>query len=436
MTISSDVRKAGPFDGNDATTVFPYAFVVFSTAELLVIHTDSAGVESALTSGSDYTATMNPDQNSSPGGDVTLPAPLPTDEKITITSALAYLQTLDLANQGGFYPDVIERALDRIVVLCQQNAEQLSRSIKIGISDDTPADEYRDSLLQAARDAVAAASAAATSESNAHDSEVAAALSESHAATSETNAATSASQALASKNAVASSETNAGDSASAAGAAAGVATSARDTAVAAASAASTSETNAATSEANAATSASSASDSADRAEAVPATAPWMSIPIGTPFPIVGGAPVPPTDNPAFRYVLLTAGQTGAGGYNEGVLTSETVTGTSPLIEATATVNLAGSPMNGQLLHLINTEGRFVGAGAVEAVENDMFQGHEHTQYAVRNGSQGWSNNGGLLDVQYTTPTTGILSSATYGTPRIGDHTQPRAHRVPHYMRIK
>ncbi|WP_323000483.1 hypothetical protein, partial [Castellaniella sp.] len=267
MTISSDVRKAGPFDGNDATTVFPYAFVVFSTAELLVIHTDSAGVESALTSGSDYTATMNPDQNSSPGGDVTLPAPLPTDEKITITSAMAYLQTLDLANQGGFYPDVIERALDRIVVLCQQNAEQLSRSIKIGISDDTPADEYRDSLLQAARDAVAAASAAATSESNAHDSEVAAALSESHAATSETNAATSASQALASKNAVASSETNAGDSASAAGAAAGVATSARDTAVAAASAASTSETNAATSEANAATSASSASDSADRAEA-------------------------------------------------------------------------------------------------------------------------------------------------------------------------
>ena len=130
MTISSDNRKAGPFDGNDAATVFPYAFVVFSADELLVIHTDSAGVESTLTEGPDYSATVNPDQNADPGGDVTLPTPLPSNEKITITSALAYLQTLDLANQGGFYPDVIERALDRIVVLCQQNAEQLSRSIK------------------------------------------------------------------------------------------------------------------------------------------------------------------------------------------------------------------------------------------------------------------------------------------------------------------
>ncbi|HEX7386240.1 MAG TPA: hypothetical protein VF285_03055 [Castellaniella sp.] len=192
MTISSDNRKAGPFDGNDVAVAFPFAFTVFAISDLLVIHTDSAGVESTLIDGPDYSATMNPGQGTDPGGTVTLPVPLPAGEKLTITSALAYLQTLDLTNQGKFYPDVIETALDRITILSQQNAEQLSRSIKIGISDSTPADQYRDSLLQASRDAVNAAAGAATSES--------------HAATSETNAATSTAAALASQNAAHASE--------------------------------------------------------------------------------------------------------------------------------------------------------------------------------------------------------------------------------------
>lgn len=159
---------------------------------------------------------------------------------------------------------------------------------------------------------------------------------------------------------------------------------------------------------------------------------WLGTPIGsyiTPYT------PPPKDNPRFRYILCTAGETGSGGYNEGILTSESVSGSAPLIEATATVSLAGSPFKGLTIHLINTEGRFVGAGVSGSVENDSFQGHEHIQSAQKNGSLGWTNNGALNDVRYTTPTTGIVSSPSWGTPRVADHTQPRAHRLPHYRRI-
>src|SRR5690606_20623056 len=97
---------------------------------------------------------------------------------------------------------------------------------------------------------------------------------------------------------------------------------------------------------------------------------WLGTPIGG---YITPLSPPPKDDPRFRYVLCTAGETGSGDYNEGILTNETVTGSAPLIEATATVDLDGSPFDGLTIHLINTEGRFVGAGAAEAFEDDAIQ---------------------------------------------------------------
>ena len=42
MSISTTVRRAGPYAGNGAQTVFPFAFKVFSSADLVV--TRAAGV--------------------------------------------------------------------------------------------------------------------------------------------------------------------------------------------------------------------------------------------------------------------------------------------------------------------------------------------------------------------------------------------------------
>ena len=135
MTISSTVRIAGPFIGSGAATVFPFAFKVFAAAEMQVVKLNTtSNVEIILVLNTDYTVTLNGDQNGTPGGTITLPAVLASGYNLTITSDIANLQPTDLTNQGGFYPEVITDALDRATIQIQQ-LDQNSRAIKIPLSD-------------------------------------------------------------------------------------------------------------------------------------------------------------------------------------------------------------------------------------------------------------------------------------------------------------
>ena len=141
MTISSSTRKAGPFTGNGTTATYPFTFKIFQASDLLVVRTSLAGVDTTLTLTTDYTVSLNADQNSSPGGSITLTAGnLATGLKVTMTSQVPYTQTTDLTNQGGFYPQVITTALDKLTIGVQQLNEQVSRSAKLPISSTTDAD--------------------------------------------------------------------------------------------------------------------------------------------------------------------------------------------------------------------------------------------------------------------------------------------------------
>lgn len=142
MTISSTTRKAGPFDGNDVTTSFPFTFKVFAAVDLRVVLTAPSGVETDLVLDSDYSVTLNGNQDTSPGGTVSYPLsgdPLPTDWRLTLIGAIDYLQPTDITNGGGFYPQVVENALDRSVMLIQQVAEEIDRTIRVAVSDDVTA---------------------------------------------------------------------------------------------------------------------------------------------------------------------------------------------------------------------------------------------------------------------------------------------------------
>lgn len=163
MTISSTARKAGPFNGNDSTTTFPFAFKVFSTSDVVVVHTDADGAESTLVLGTDYTVSLNADQDVSPGGNVVKTTALATGIKLTITSDVQNLQPVDLTNQGGFYPKVLSSALDRLTILVQQVAEQVSRAVKTGISSSQTPDEMLASISAAAVNSQAAAISASAS---------------------------------------------------------------------------------------------------------------------------------------------------------------------------------------------------------------------------------------------------------------------------------
>ena len=118
MTIRTTARAAGPFP--DSAASLPFAFKVFRSSDMLVTSADPLGAPTVLVNGVDYRVTLNADQETTPGGVVTLLTATPAGHTVTVTTAMPALQPLDLQNQGGFHPEAIEDAFDRLTVLVQQ----------------------------------------------------------------------------------------------------------------------------------------------------------------------------------------------------------------------------------------------------------------------------------------------------------------------------
>lgn len=139
MTISSQTRKAGPFVGNGTVATFPFTFKVFQASDLQLVKLNSTtNVETQLVLTTDYTVSLNANQNTNPGGTITLTAGvLPTGYKLTITTNIAPLQAVDLTNSGGFYPSVINAALDKLTILVQQIIERAGRTLTLPLSTPT-----------------------------------------------------------------------------------------------------------------------------------------------------------------------------------------------------------------------------------------------------------------------------------------------------------
>ena len=280
MTISSSTRKAGPFTGNNTTATYPFAFKIFQASDLLVVRTSLTGVETTLALTTDYTVSLNADQNSSPGGSITLVAGnLDTGLLLTMTSQVPYTQTTDLTNQGGFYPQVITNALDKLTIEIQQLALDASRSVKVDLSSSETGDELKDRIFDAADDAsadaaaaAASASAAASSESSAGSSASTATTQAGIATTQASNASSSASAASGSASAASSSESAAAASASTATTQASNASTSASTATTQAGIATTQAGIATTQASNAASSASAAAASESSAAASAAAA--------------------------------------------------------------------------------------------------------------------------------------------------------------------
>ena len=110
------------------------------------------------------------------------------------------------------------------------------------------------------------------------------------------------------------------------------------------------------------------------------------------------------------HIKLEAGLTGAGQYNEGKLGSESVTGSAPLVVATAEIVDAESPLNGQVVHLLETERRFLRAGEAGTVENDQMQRitGDTQQQTNRGVFRDRPNDGGALQ----SPAQGYISYST------------------------
>ncbi|MDI7923414.1 hypothetical protein [Ferirhizobium litorale] len=145
---------------------------------------------------------------------------------------------------------------------------------------------------------------------------------------------------------------------------------------------------------------------------------------------IAGVEIPPTGTGgATVWIELTAGLTGGGQFNSGKLTTETVSGSSPNINATAVVSLADSPINGRTVRLINTTREFLRPGSAGTLQDSQNLSHNHDVSGVyttgSSGSVNWSVSG---------PTQNKPAKVTASDG--GDEARPRNVGTTFYMRIK
>lgn len=172
--------------------------------------------------------------------------------------------------------------------------------------------------------------------------------------------------------------------------------------------------------------------------------PWAFMPIGVPIGLQDDhtTALRPSTTAGYRYVQLTAGLTGGGAYNNGVLTSESVTGSAPLVVATAVVSLAGSPLNAKTISLINSEQRFLRPGPTAGTKrNSQMQDHRHKFARVLNGVTLMSNDQNY-DVTASEGDGGDLRGGMSGNiandanVNFGTDTYPKHLEQTYFMRIK
>lgn len=139
MTVESQTNKVIAA-GNGVATVFSFnPLVLYANTDLTVKFVDASGSETLLTEG---TGTTNYSLSvmAYPGtGSITYPATLgtklQTGEKLVMKPVYPKTQTTDLDNQGGYFPEVQETALDKLTRIDLQQQEEIDRSFKAPASD-------------------------------------------------------------------------------------------------------------------------------------------------------------------------------------------------------------------------------------------------------------------------------------------------------------
>lgn len=129
MTVSTSASQT-TLGGNGSQTVFAFGFVVGLASNLQVVFTDAAGSQTVLTP-SQYGATLNAPvtgQLWGVGGTVTYPlagAPIAGGTTLTISRIMPLTQQTSISNQGSFYPQAVEQAID---VLCMEIQQVAART--------------------------------------------------------------------------------------------------------------------------------------------------------------------------------------------------------------------------------------------------------------------------------------------------------------------
>lgn len=130
MTVQSEVRR-NDYIGNGAVDTYSYGFRIYEEEDLLITQVDPVGVETELVLTADYTVSGVGSFAPASRNITLLAGNLPSGYGLTIRFRTGITQGADLRNQGGFFPEVVEDALDRLTQIDQQQQDEVDRSIKL-----------------------------------------------------------------------------------------------------------------------------------------------------------------------------------------------------------------------------------------------------------------------------------------------------------------
>ncbi|HSV73592.1 MAG TPA: hypothetical protein VLH79_07520 [Chthonomonadales bacterium] len=143
MTVLATIAKAGPYAGAGTTGPFTVPFRFLDAAHLRVIRS-VGNVETVLALGADYT--VNGVGASS--GSVTLLAPLPVGQSLTVVRNVPATQEADYVPGDAFPAESHEQALDKLTMITQQLQEEVQRAAKLPASSPSDADALSVALLR------------------------------------------------------------------------------------------------------------------------------------------------------------------------------------------------------------------------------------------------------------------------------------------------
>ena len=128
MTVSTQQSEVTCI-GNGATTVFSFPFIGVSASDIEVTYTDTQGNQTILT-GTQYTLSLNAPATGALwgiGGTVTYPisgSAIAANTQLTIKRIVPLTQSTSINNQGAFYPQAVEEAIDLLCLQLQQVANR------------------------------------------------------------------------------------------------------------------------------------------------------------------------------------------------------------------------------------------------------------------------------------------------------------------------
>lgn len=146
-------RLAGPFT-SEGQSRLPFGFLIFEKTDVYVATADDPEAQARiLVYGQDYSVEMNSDQAATPGGTVVLTTPIIKGNIFVVGSAVAYTQNMQLTNYSRFPPEIINEAMDRVVVQIQQLVARLDRTLSVPPTSDSTPEQLIEKLLSAQNDA-------------------------------------------------------------------------------------------------------------------------------------------------------------------------------------------------------------------------------------------------------------------------------------------